>query len=483
MARDGAGNFSLPYPDFVAGTTIESAQADANNSDIATALTASLAKDGQTVPTANLPMGGFKHTGVAAASALTHYARADQVVASVLDYAIDTGTATAYAIAPTPGILAYVVGQRFAFKATNANSGADPTLAVNTLTAGIIYWPNGDSLAAGDIPASAQIVVQVATVTTGTPTYHLQTLSKRPLEKTLMDAKGDLITATADNTPSILSAGSNGRVLMARSADTKGLAYVPALTGIINGLTYANNGSDATNDIDIAAGGCMDATGAYWMQLSALTKRLDASWAVGTNQGGLDTGSIADTDYYIWAIARSDTGVTDALFSTSATAPTMPTNYDFKRLIGWFKRASSAIVAFKTYETATGGLEFLWVTPREDIRLSATLTSTRRTDALSVPLNFSTVAFITPSFYDTAGLAQVRICCPDEADAAVYTPDGAYSTGARNGNMYSINASLVSFGDLRIRTDSTGKIAARASAGITADLYVVQTNGFEWSRR
>lgn len=184
MARDGAGNYSNPYPDFVAGTTIESAQVDANNADIAAALTASLAKDGQTVPTANLPMGGFKHTGVAVASSRTDYARADQVIGSVLDYAADTGTATAYAIAPSPGISAYVVGQRFAFKAANANSGADPTLAVNSLTAGIIYWPNGASLIAGEIPANAQIIVQVATVTTGTPTFHLQSCTKPALPRT-----------------------------------------------------------------------------------------------------------------------------------------------------------------------------------------------------------------------------------------------------------------------------------------------------------
>ena len=183
-ARDGAGNYSVPYADFVSGTTIESSQVDANFSDIATAMAASLAKDGQTVPTANLPMGGFKHTGVAVASSRTDYARADQVIGSVLDYAADTGSATAYAIAPSPGISAYVVGQRFAFKATNANSGADPTLAVNSLTAGIIYWPNGASLIAGEIPASAQVVVQVATVTTGTPTFHLQSCTRPALHRT-----------------------------------------------------------------------------------------------------------------------------------------------------------------------------------------------------------------------------------------------------------------------------------------------------------
>lgn len=197
MARDGAGNYSVPYADFVSGTTIESSQIDANFSDIATAMAASLAKDGQTVPTANLPMGGFKHTGVAVASSRTDYARADQVIGSVLDYAADTGSATAYAIAPSPGISAYVVGQRFAFKAGNANSGADPTLAVNSLTAGIIYWPNGASLIAGEIPANAQVIVQVATVTTGTPTFHLQSCTKPALARTGGTLTGTLTMSAA----------------------------------------------------------------------------------------------------------------------------------------------------------------------------------------------------------------------------------------------------------------------------------------------
>ncbi len=118
--------------------------------------------------------------------------------------------------------------------------------------------------------------------------------------------------------------------------------------GRLYGLTLSNNGSDATNDIDIAAGeAASDGTIPYLMTLaSALTKRLDAAWAVGTNQGGLDTGAIANTTYHVWLIQRSDTGVVDALFSASATSPTMPANYDRKRRIGSIIRESAAIVAF-----------------------------------------------------------------------------------------------------------------------------------------
>lgn len=120
------------------------------------------------------------------------------------------------------------------------------------------------------------------------------------------------------------------------------------LKGHIFGLTLANSAADQTNDIDIAAGeaASTEPNPALMVLASALTKRLDAAWAVGNNQGGRDTGSITDGTWHVWLIQRSDTGVVDALFSTSATNPTMPANYNRKRRIGSIIRASGAIRAF-----------------------------------------------------------------------------------------------------------------------------------------
>lgn len=70
MSRNGSGTYTLPAGNPVTtGTTISSTWANNTLTDIATALTQSLAKDGQTVPTANIPMGGFKLTGAASATA------------------------------------------------------------------------------------------------------------------------------------------------------------------------------------------------------------------------------------------------------------------------------------------------------------------------------------------------------------------------------------------------------------------------------
>jgi hypothetical protein len=290
-----------------------------------------------------------------------------------------------------------------------------------------------------------------------------------------IDAAGDLIVGTANDTAARLAVGTAGQVLMMRTASTTKLAYNSVLTKLIHGMTWANNAGDATNDIDLAAGGCMDATGAYWITTAALTKQLDVNWAVGTNAGGLDTGAIGNSDYYIWAIARSDTGVTDYLYSLSSTAPTMPTNYDYKRLIGWFKRVGAAIVAFKTYEIEGGGIELSWTTPTLDVDILNTLTTSRRTDAVKVPLHFSVMANLRV-VVDDASVLQGIVTCPDETDTAPST------TVAPLYNIRTQVAANTNVVEMRIRTSATGTVAARALSG-TFDVYRIVTVGFTWARR
>ena len=67
--RNGSGVFTVTNPDFVSGTAISSSEMDANFSDIATAITQSIAVDGQTTITANLPMNSKKLTGLVVGTA------------------------------------------------------------------------------------------------------------------------------------------------------------------------------------------------------------------------------------------------------------------------------------------------------------------------------------------------------------------------------------------------------------------------------
>jgi len=67
MSRNGSGVYSLPAGNpVVTGTTISSSWANNTLNDIATALTGSVASDGQTPMSGPLAMGGNKITGLAA---------------------------------------------------------------------------------------------------------------------------------------------------------------------------------------------------------------------------------------------------------------------------------------------------------------------------------------------------------------------------------------------------------------------------------
>lgn len=151
--RDGSGTYTLPAGNPVStGTTISSTWANTTLTDIATALSNSIAKDGQTVATANLPMGTFKHTNVGNASARNHYAAAGQVQ----DFSLQTlgsvsGTNTITG-SLNPAITAYAPGMVVVFEVAITNTGS-ATIAINGLAATLIAKENNAALIAGDLIA------------------------------------------------------------------------------------------------------------------------------------------------------------------------------------------------------------------------------------------------------------------------------------------------------------------------------------------
>ncbi|MCI0555905.1 MAG: hypothetical protein L0287_33600, partial [Anaerolineae bacterium] len=193
--------------------------------------------------------------------------------------------------------------------------------------------------------------------------------------------------------------------------------------GHISGLIWSQNGADAVNDVDITSGSAIDlsksaADRRLMVLTTTLTKQIDAAWAVGTNQGMLDSGAIGDNPYFLWLIYRSDTGVTDVLASLSSTAPTMPTSYDHKRLIGYLTRGGGSNQDWTVYDTGGGAIDFQFDVPTLDVNLADTLTTSRRTDAIRVPLSFSVVAHINVIVSDASAAQFAWISCPDTNDAA-----------------------------------------------------------------
>lgn len=130
---------------------------------------------------------------------------------------------------------------------------------------------------------------------------------------------------------------------------TAGLStYVPYGLRVLNGLFISNNATDAVNDIDIAAGAGADANGMVHINASVFTKRLDATWAAGTGNGGLFSGSkAASTNYAVWMIYNTTTGVVDFGFDTSLSGANCPGGYALVCRLAWIRTdASSQIRQF-----------------------------------------------------------------------------------------------------------------------------------------
>lgn len=93
MAFNGSGTYNLPAGNpVVTGTTISSTTTNTTFSDIATALTNCITRDGQSTPSANLPMNAKKLTGLAAGTTAGDSVRYEQVL--LLAGGTMTGTVT-----------------------------------------------------------------------------------------------------------------------------------------------------------------------------------------------------------------------------------------------------------------------------------------------------------------------------------------------------------------------------------------------------
>jgi len=154
MARDGSGTYTLPEAAFVFGTVISETAVNSDLSDIATALTGSIAKNGVTPITANLPMATYRHTGVGDGAALTDYAAINQISSGELVYGgIATGTADALLLTIPIAITAYTTGMRILFKASSSPNTGATTVNINSVAVKAIQL-NDTALAANDILAN-----------------------------------------------------------------------------------------------------------------------------------------------------------------------------------------------------------------------------------------------------------------------------------------------------------------------------------------
>jgi len=157
-------------------------------------------------------------------------------------------------------------------------------------------------------------------------------------------------------------------------------------TKAINGLLPSNDVTTPNTKILVSAGSCRDGGGTRDLVLATGLAKTTAAWVAGTNNGGLDSGSIAaNTSYHIWLIHNSTTVVTDILLSGSAASPTMPSGYNFKRRIGTFQTDSAASIV-KAQWRADGSVQYTFPMPilSRNMQLISLLTLAPSTPAAGI---------------------------------------------------------------------------------------------------
>lgn len=176
MPRNGAGSFSLVAGNPVlSGTNISSSVHNSTLSDIAEAITNSISKDGQTTPIGNLPMGGFRHTGISGGSSRNEYASLAQIQDNSAVWAgVAGGSENAVLLTVTPAIPAYVAGQSFTYRAKSTNTG-NVVVSIGGLPDRNLQI-NGSSLVAGD-----HVADQWYRITYDGSGFQLEQISSKPL--------------------------------------------------------------------------------------------------------------------------------------------------------------------------------------------------------------------------------------------------------------------------------------------------------------
>lgn len=150
----------------------------------------------------------------------------------------------------------------------------------------------------------------------------------------------------------ITTASATNIVNQIATSTAQGISY------LTTPVSWTNNTTDANNDIDYTIGVIDHDDGSgQSLATTALTKQLDATFVAGNNQGGLDTGTKANSTWYQkFAITNNTTNAVDYLFTTSRTSPTIPSGWTKRRWLGAIRTNASGNIdqAYFARRTAHG---------------------------------------------------------------------------------------------------------------------------------
>jgi len=251
-----------------------------------------------------------------------------------------------------------------------------------------------------------------------------------------------------------LSAGQSCRVWCDGSAFFsigRQTAQSTVIRGAIAGLTMSTAGSSTT--LTVAAGQAADSTAAVMMTLAASMGKTTSSWTAGGGNGGkMSAAALAAGWYHFYEIYRSDTGVVDVGFDTSASSPTLPTNYTHFRRIGAAKNDGTNWVKF-----VQDGDYFVWDVATLDVNTTNPGTSAVLA-TLNVPTNVNVFAQFNGQLSSSSGGNRLLFSDPAITDAAPSTSAAPLVNLSGDATTYD------RAGAYTVRTNTSGQVRYRVTA-------------------
>jgi len=374
MPRNGSGQYNLPYDwndDKANGIKVLASRMQTQDEDIGTALTGSVASDGQTPLTGDLDFNNNKAVDLADGSSLGDAINVSQAQTGETQfYGVSTTTPAGtngedYDIAPFATIVAYPTYARFSF-ICHFTCIVTPNARLNALAVKNLVKSNG---------ASGYVALEAADMIA----------DKEYIAVYNEDISTTEIIIENPELPII-----NPINITKATTSVYGVSYLPKQ------ITIANNVSDANNDIDFSAGNFQFNNGSGQAAMSAKTGAIDALF--GTGAGMLDTGTVAnDTPYYLYTVYNPTTEDAKPLATATKGSPTMTlANAAGYTVLGSYIAGlmtdGSAHIRNGRWVFGAGGYEFFYGTIITE-STNTVFTTTEKTATLEIPVN--TIPFLT----------------------------------------------------------------------------------------
>ena len=201
--------------------------------------------------------------------------------------------------------------------------------------------------------------------------------------------------------------------------------YTPLVPAYLNGLTINTTLGNAL--FGVAAGIAADGTNVAMMTLSSAYTKTTGTWAVGSGNGALDTGTIAvNSSYGVFEMQRLDTGVVDIIIAKGTAGvppnPVLPSGYTLTRRIGYIMTDGSANII----PVIQHGDRFQYFTTPSVLDFNGTpSTGSRTLENLSVPLGTVVEALFNIEIPGITGIDDQYVWLSDPATADIAPHNGS----------------------------------------------------------